>query len=53
MPKRQCKVEIPGNKLQELDRTTGKWFDGQILQGNREVKIKLGPGDGRLFRAGE
>ena len=47
------KVAIPGSKLQELDRTTGKWSDGQVLEANREVKIKLGPGDGRLFRAGE
>ncbi len=47
------KVEIPGSKLQELDRETGKWSDGQVLEANREVKIKLGPGDGRLFRAGE
>ena len=47
------KVEIPGSKLQELDRTTGKWSDGQVLEANREVKIKLGPGDGGLFRAGE
>ena len=47
------KVAIPGSKLQELDRTTGKWSDGQVLDANREVKIKLAPGDGRLFRAGE
>ncbi len=47
------KVEIPGNKLQELDRAPGKWSDGQVLEANREVKIKFGPGDGRLFRAGE
>jgi hypothetical protein len=47
------KVEIPGDKLQELDRTTGKWSDGPVLGANRELKIKLGPGDGRLFRAGK
>jgi hypothetical protein len=44
------KVAIPGSKLQELDRTTGKWSDVQSLETNREVKIKLAPGDGRLFR---
>ena len=44
------KVAIPGSKLQELDRTTGKWSDGPGLGADREVKIKLAPGDGRLFR---
>ena len=47
------KIEIPGSKLQELDRTIGKWSDGPVMDANREVKIKLGPGDGRLFRTGE
>jgi hypothetical protein len=47
------KVSIPGSKLQELDRTTGKWSDVQSLEASREVKIKLAPGDGRLFRACE
>lgn len=47
------KVELPGGKLQELDRKTGKWSDGPALDANREVKIKLVPGDGRLFRAAE
>lgn len=47
------KVEIPGGKLQELDRTTGKWSDGPTLGAEREVKVKLGPGDGRLFRVVE
>jgi hypothetical protein len=45
-------VEIPGGKLQELDRKTGKWCDGPVPGANRELKIKLGPGNGRLFRAG-
>jgi len=45
------KIEIPGKKFQELDRTTGKWSDGPVIDVNREVKIKLDPGDGRLFRA--
>lgn len=43
-------VAIPGRKLQELDRTTGKWVRNQTLSGKRIVKIKLAPGDGRLFR---
>jgi hypothetical protein len=47
------KVSLPGGKLQELDRTTGKWSDGQTLDANGEMKIKLIPGDGRLFRASE
>lgn len=44
------KIELPGDKLQELDRTTGKWTAGPTLGPNREVKINLAPGDGRLFR---
>ncbi|MBN2292030.1 MAG: hypothetical protein JXM70_06365 [Pirellulales bacterium] len=44
------KVEILGSKLQELDRTTGKWSHGPVMDANREVKIKLGPGDGWLLR---
>jgi hypothetical protein len=47
------KVELPGGKLQELDRKTGKWCDGPVLGADRQVKIKLGPGDGRLLRAGQ
>jgi hypothetical protein len=47
------KVEIPGGKLQELDRKTGEWCDGPALGADRQVKIKLGPGDGRLLRAGQ
>jgi hypothetical protein len=44
------KVSIPGRKLEELDRTTGQWLRGQTLRGKRIVKLKLAPGDGRLFR---
>jgi hypothetical protein len=44
-------VEIPAGKFQELDRKTGKWSDGPVLDAHHELKIKLGPGDGRLFRA--
>jgi hypothetical protein len=47
------KVEIPGGKLQKLDRRTGKWSDVPSLGADRELKIKLGQGDGRLFRAGK
>lgn len=43
-------VSIPGRKLQELDRATGKWGRSQTLRGKRIVTIKLAPGDGRLFR---
>jgi hypothetical protein len=46
------KVELPCDKLQELDRKTGKWSDGPVPGTNRDLKIKLAPGDGRLFRAG-
>jgi hypothetical protein len=44
------KVALPGKKLQEFDRKTGQWSDGEPLDANRMVKAKLGPGDGRLFR---
>jgi hypothetical protein len=47
------KVTIPGSKLQELDRKTGKWSGGPVLGAGRELKLKLAPGDGRLFRACE
>jgi hypothetical protein len=46
------KIDLPG-KLQELDRKTGNWSDGPELDAKRELKIKLAPGDGRLFRAGK
>ena len=44
------KVMIPGRRLQELDRQTGKWTSGPALRGERNVEISLAPGDGRLFR---
>jgi len=44
------KISIPGKKLQEFDRKTGKWLDGETLGVARTVKTKLNPGDGRLFR---
>jgi hypothetical protein len=47
------KVAIPGARIQELDRTTGKWSNGPVLDADRKLKIKLAAGDGRLFRVGE
>lgn len=44
-------VRLPGSRLQELDRSTGAWMNFIRLRGDREVAIKLAPGDGRLFRA--
>lgn len=44
------KVTLPCSKLQQLDRTTGKWIDGPVLDAAGEMKITLAPGDGRLFR---
>ena len=43
-------VLIPGKKLQELDRRNGEWTRGSTLGGKRITKVKLAPGDGRLFR---
>jgi hypothetical protein len=43
-------ITLPGRTLQELDRQTGQWNQSQTLSGRRTVKIKLPPGDGRLFR---
>lgn len=48
--KARAVVAIPGRKLEELDRTTGRWVRRQSLRGKRIVKLKLAPGDGRLFR---
>ena len=44
------KVQIPGGRLQELDRSTGQWSAGEALDASRNVQVQLGPGDGRLFR---
>jgi hypothetical protein len=44
------KINLPGRKLQELDRKTGKWTRAKSLSGKRTLKLKLAPGDGRLFR---
>jgi hypothetical protein len=45
------KVLLPGRRLQELDHKTGKWSPGPPLNESRTVKLRLKPGDGRLFRA--
>ncbi len=47
------KIAIPGSRLSELDRVTGKWSGGQPLGAEGSMEIKLGPGDGRMFRFGE
>lgn len=44
------KITLPGRKLEELDRRTGKWTRSKSLSGKRTVRLKLAPGDGRLFR---
>jgi len=46
-------VRIPGAALEELDRKTGAWAVGPALGAERTVKVKLPPGDGRLFRMAE
>jgi len=44
------KIALPDKKLQELDRITGEWLKGQGLKTDRKIRVKLSPGDGRLFR---
>ena len=44
------RVMMSGRKLQELDRKAGGWTRGSTLNRKRLEKIKLAPGDGRLFR---
>ncbi|HOX03141.1 MAG TPA: hypothetical protein P5555_11860 [Candidatus Paceibacterota bacterium] len=44
-------VALPGSRLQELDRNSGGWSGIETPGTGRAVKIRLGPGDGRLFRA--
>jgi len=45
-------ILFSGTKIQELDRQSGAWLPGKALKKNSptKVRIKLGPGDGRLFR---
>lgn len=43
-------IGLRGRYLEELDRTTGKWTRSDLpINGN--TRLKLAPGDGRLFRA--
>ena len=44
------KITMPGRKLEELDRKTGRWKRNNSLSARRTVILKLAPGDGRLFR---
>ena len=44
------KITLPGRQLQELNRQTGKWTRAERLGKDRRVKLKVAPGDGRLFR---
>ena len=44
------KIASSGRHLQELDRKTGKWSVVTTLDRSRTLEIRLGPGDGRLFR---
>jgi hypothetical protein len=45
-------VSIPGRHIQELNRAAGGWLPVQNLRDSHPVKlkVKLAPGDGRLFR---
>jgi hypothetical protein len=43
-------ITLPGRRLQELDRQTGKWMRVQRLGGKHAVTLELAAGDGRLFR---
>ncbi len=46
-------IAIPGGRIEELDRKTGRWVAGDVLGADRQVRIKLDPGDGRLMRVVE
>lgn len=46
----RVEINLPGRKFQELDRRTGHWKNAKSLSGKRTLKLKLAPGDGRLFR---
>ena len=46
----EIQIALPGRRLEELDRKTGKWSHVKNLSGTRVEKIRLAPGDGRLFR---
>ncbi len=44
------KIEMPGSKVQELDRKTGKWKQLSSINSNRKITLDIDAGDGRLFR---
>jgi len=44
------KITLPGRRLRELDRRTGKWAPAKSLSNTHTVKLEFAPGDGRLFR---
>jgi hypothetical protein len=46
----RLKVTLPGNRIQELDRQTGQWSQGERLSDGHAISVWLSPGDGRLFR---
>jgi Beta-galactosidase len=46
----EIKVSIPGGRIQELNRKTGKWISFATLSSTRKIIVVLEPGDGRLFR---
>jgi hypothetical protein len=45
-------ISFAGKSIQERDRQSGDWLPAKILKANRPTKmrLKLAPGDGRLFR---
>ncbi|MEO6036102.1 MAG: hypothetical protein ABIQ35_12675 [Verrucomicrobiota bacterium] len=45
------KISMRGREWAELDRKTGKWSKFTALGRDGVVKVKLSPGDGRLFSA--
>jgi hypothetical protein len=44
------KIDIIGEKIQELNRKTGKWIGIINLNSSRRIKFIIESGDGRLFR---
>lgn len=48
--KTTVEITLPGRKLEELDRETGKWTRVKRLSRERSITLELAAGDGRLFR---
>jgi hypothetical protein len=44
------RVKLSGSRIEELNRETGEWANGQTLGRDSGLKVNLRPGDGRLFR---